>query len=252
MTFDFAPQLAFTFMLIFGRIGTMIMVMPGIGERGIPARLRLAFALALCVVMFPALQDSFATLPPSLFKILELLGMEIAVGLFIGVSIRLVMSALQVAGSAIAMQTGPGFAQTVATTQGIQSATFASFISVTPLTLVMLMDLHHMLIAAVVDSYQLFRPGAPIPVSDFAQMAIATISGSFAVAVQMSAPFLAFGLVFYMGIGVLSRLMPQAQIFFVALPVNILIGFLLFMFLMAPIMSWFLGHFEETVSQFLK
>ena len=60
---------------------------------------------------------------------------------------------------------------------------------------------------------------------DAAMWALRLFADSFVLALQIAAPLVAFGLVFYLGLGVLSRLMPQAQIFFIAMPLNILIGF---------------------------
>lgn len=251
MTIEIGPQTAYVFMLIFARLGTMVMVLPALGEPSMPRRLRLVLALVLTLVLYPLLSANFATLPPGLLAALQAMGIELLIGLFLGISVRLVMSALQVAGTAIAMQTGLGFAQNVDPTQGVQAALFASFLSVLAVTLIFVTDLHHLLLRAIVDSYTLFRPGEMVPVSDFADMAVATISGSFRVAVQISAPFLVFGLIFYLGIGVLSRLMPQVQIFFLAMPLNILIGFLLFMVLLGTIIVWFLTYFEAHVAQFV-
>lgn len=251
MTIDFLPQVAFTFMLIFARVGTMAMVLPTLGERTVPGRIRLALALAFTLVMYPSLSSAFAALPPGLFAALGQVVVEVITGLFIGLSARLVMSATQVAGTVIAMQTGLGFAQNVDPSQGVQSALFASFMNVAALTLVVVADLHHLLIAAIYRSYAVFAPGTLVPVADFAQLALKTVAGSFSVAVQISAPFLVFGLIFYLGIGVLSRLMPQVQIFFLAMPVNILVGFILFMLLLSLIMTTFLNYFEATVSRLL-
>lgn len=250
-TLDILPATAFAFMLIFARLGTLLMVLPALGDRSMPRMQRLGFALGLTLVLYPALAPAFGGVPDGLMAALWMLLMEILTGLFLGLSVRLVMGALQVAGSAIAMQTGLGFAQNVDPTQGVQAALFASFLSVLGVTLIFVTDMHHMLIAAIVDSYELFQPGAAIPVDDFAAMAMRIMSRSFEVAVQIAAPFLVFGLIFYLGLGVLSRLMPQVQIFFVAMPMNILLGFVLFMLLLATMMTWYLGYFEETVAMFL-
>lgn len=251
MTVGILPETAFALLLIFARVGALIMVLPALGERAVPSRLRLVFAWAFTLLLYPVLSPAFAGMADTLYGALSRLVVEVVTGLLIGLSVRLVMSALYIAGSAIAMQTGLGFAQNVDPTQGVQAALFASFLSVFAVTMIFLTDLHYMLIRAIVDSYTLFKPGALVPVDDFAAMAFRTVAGSFRVAVQIAAPFLVFGLIFYLGIGILSRLMPQVQIFFVAMPVNILVGFLLFMILLAAIMTWFLRHFEAVLAQFL-
>ena len=119
------------------------------------------------------------------------------------------------------------------------------------ITLIFATDLHYLLIGAIRDSYILFRPGAGLPVADATQMAIETFAGTFRVGIQISAPFIAFGLIFYLGLGVLSRLMPQIQIFFIAMPANILIGFLLLALVIGAIMAWFLEHVELSIMPFI-
>ena len=77
---DWLPQTAFTFVLIFGRVGTMLMLMPAFGENNIPARLRLSFALAFTLVVFPLVASGMPTMPDSLAGMGTLLGHEMGVG----------------------------------------------------------------------------------------------------------------------------------------------------------------------------
>ena len=102
--------------------------------------------------------------------------------------------------------------------------------SVSGVTLIFATDLHHLVIAALHDSYTIFAPGEMPIVGDVAQHITRIISASFRIGIQLSAPFLVFGLLFNLGLGVLSRLMPQMQVFFIGLPLSILLGFLLLLF----------------------
>jgi flagellar biosynthetic protein FliR len=79
-------------------------------------------------------------------------------------------------------------------------------------------------------------------------MAIQVVAGAFVIGVQMAAPFIVFGLVFYLGIGILSRLMPQMQVFFIAMPATISVGLILLAILLAMIMGWYLMHFESQMA----
>jgi len=250
MTLSYLPQTAFIFMLIFARIGTMLMLLPALGEAVVSSRIRLMMGLLFALVMIPVVKDQYGVLPPTLFQGVGLLGGEMVVGLFIGASARLIMSATHVAGTVIAFQIGLAFAQSNDFVQGIQGAIIGSFLSMVAITLIFVLNLHHMLIGAMYESYSMFKPGAMLPLGDFASMAIATVASSFTVGIQISAPFLVFGLIFYFGIGILSRLMPQIQIFFVAMPANIALGFLLFMFLLTVMSMWFIEHFIKIISQF--
>jgi len=251
MSFELAPTTAYVFMLVFSRIGTMVMLMPALGEFSVSMRVRLTLAVLISMVLMPLVADSYGAVPSSVSGIAWGVMSEIAVGFLIGSVARLLMSSLQVAGTIIAFQTGLAFAQNVDPTQGVQSALVGSFLSMLAVTMIFATDLHFVLIAAMRDSYVLFKPGAALPIGDFVETAVGVIAGSFKLAVQIAAPFIVFGLTFSLALGILSKLMPQVQIFFVAMPANIMLGFALFALLMSAMMMWFLTFFEESMSMFL-
>lgn len=248
MSFSFLPEIAYSFMLIFARLAALVSLMPGIGERTIPVRVRLLLALAMTFVMFPVVSGLYGDLPRDIPPILLMLFGEILIGLAIGLSVRLIISALTTAGTIISFQTGLAFAQNVDPSVGTQTAIFASLFSVLGVVLIFALDLHHIAIAGIYDSFILFEPGKLAPVGDFASIVTGLVSRAFVVAIQLSAPFIVFGLMFYLGLGVLSRLMPQVQIFFVAMPINIGLGFVLFAFLIATIMGWYINHLEDVLT----
>lgn len=251
MTLTFSVQTAFVFVLIFARMGAMVMAMPALGDGHVPSRIRLVFALGLTLVMLPLVRDSYDAIPVTLGAVLVAMFSEMVIGLFIGATARMLTAAIQVAGTIIAFQSGLAFAQNVDPTQGTQSAIIGTFMALLATTLIFSLDLHYLLLAAVRDSYDLFKPGQVLPFGDFGEMAVQIVSGAFRVGVQLAAPFLVFGLVFYMGLGVLSRLMPQLQVFFLAMPANILFGFLMLMLLLSSMMLWYLDYFAQSMAQFL-
>jgi len=249
LSLNWLPEAAYLYLLIFARVGTMLMLIPALGEQVIPARMRLSFALALALLLYPMISPTLPRLPVELVDTLELLFHEIAVGLILGAIARLVVMGTQVAGSVIAFQTGLSVAQAADPTNGgIQGAIIGSFLSFLGITLIFATDLHHVALAAIHDSYVIFSPTTPLMFDDAAQLAIQTVSGAFVIGVQMSAPFIVFGLVFYLGVGILSRLMPQLQVFFIAMPATISVGLILLAILLAMIMGWYLMHFESELA----
>lgn len=242
---NWLPETAYIFLLIFARVGTMLMLIPALGEAMIPARLRLSFALALSLVLYPMLSTEVPSIPADVFGIVTLLFHELIIGLILGGIARLVVMATQVAGSIIAYQAGLSFAQSADPTQGgVQGALIGGFLSFLGVALIFATDLHHVALAAIYDSYMIFTPTSPLMWGDALQMAIDAFSAAFVIGVQMSAPFIVFGLVFYLGLGILNRLMPQLQVFFIAMPASIAVGLLLFALLLAMMMGWYLMHFE--------
>jgi flagellar biosynthetic protein FliR len=234
------PALAATFMLIFARIGTMVMMMPGLGEMNVPVRVRLTIALMLSAIFLPLHQAAYVIDLRAPGPVLLLLGQELLVGAVLGMTARLTMSALQIAGAVVAQQMGLGFVTAVDPTQGQQNAIVGNFLTVLGVTLIFATDLHHLVIAALNDSYRLFAPGTAFLLGDIASLVTRTIAAAFKVGIQLSAPFLVFGLLFNLGLGVLSRLMPQMQVYFVGMPLSILLGFLILLLVVGAMMGTFL------------
>ena len=177
-----------------------------------------------------------------------MLGEEMLVGAVLGLTARLAISALQVAGSVVAQQLGLGFVTAVDPTQNQQGVIVGNFLTVLGITLIFATDLHHLVIAALNDSYKLFAPGEVPLVGDMAQHITRVVTTAFRIGIQLSAPFLVFGLLFNLGLGVLSRLMPQMQVFFIGLPLSILLGLLLLMLVIGAMMGTFVGYMQGVLA----
>ena len=246
---SFLPALAAAFMLCFARIGTMVMLLPGLGELSVPPRVRLTVALVLTAVILPLHRNAYTLDLRAFGPILVMLGEELVVGAVLGLVARLTISALQVTGSVVAQQMGLGFVTAVDPTQGQQGVIIGNFLTVLGITMVFAADLHHLVIAALNDSYALFKPGEVPVLGDIAALMTGTIATAFRIGVQLAAPFLVFGLMFNLGLGILSRLMPQMQVFFVGMPLSILIGLLVLLLVLGAMMMTFLAHVDGVLHQ---
>ncbi len=246
---SFLPALAAAFMLVFARVGTMVMLLPGLGEMSVPVRVRLTVALLLAAVLLPLHRTAYALDLRSFGPVLAMLGEEMFVGAVLGLTARLMISALQVAGNVVAQQLGLGFVTEIYPTQGQQSVIVGNFLTLLGITLIFATDLHHLVIAALNDSYTLFRPGEVPLLGDVSAHTTRTVAAAFRIGIQLSAPFIVFGLLFNLGLGILSRLMPQMQVFFVGLPVSILVGFLILILVLGAMMTLFLGSVENVLRE---
>lgn len=240
------------YLLVFSRVGAMVMLLPAIGEMGVPARVRLVLALAISVALTPTVAGAYHAAPPQSVMALGLLiGQEVTAGIAIGAMAKLIMSALQVAGYLISAQIGLSSAQTIDPTQNESGAIIGNFFNLLGVTLIFATDLHHLAIGAIVGSYRLLPPGGAFPTSDMAQLTINLVSGAFMLGFQLAAPFIVFGFAVYAGLGVLAKLMPQLQIFFLAMPVNIMCGLLIMLALVGSMMTLFLNFYSTQMAQFL-
>ena len=246
---SFLPALAATFMLVFARIGTMLMMLPGLGELAVPVRVRLTIALVLTAVLLPLHRDAYALDLRSSGPVITMLAQELFVGAVLGLAARFTISALHVAGSVIAQQLGLGFVTAFDPSQGQQGVILGNFLTLLGITLIFALDLHHLVIAALNDSYTLFSPGEIPLLGDVAALTTRSVATAFRIGIQLSAPFLVFGLLFNIGLGILSRLMPQMQVFFVGMPLSILVGFLILLLVVGAMMSLFLGSVETVLRE---
>jgi len=246
---SFLPALAAAFLLTFARIGTMVMLLPGVGEMSVPSRVRLTLALVLAAILLPAHQAAYHVDLNSLGPVIVMLFQELMIGAVLGLTARLAISALQIAGSVVAQQMGLGFVTAIDPTQGQQGMLVGNFLTVLGITLIFATDLHYLVIAALNDSYRIFQPGEMPLVGDVAKHITEIVTTAFRIGIQLAAPFLVFGLLFNLGLGILSRLMPQMQVFFIGLPLSILLGLLLLLLVIGAMMGTFAGYMEGVLSQ---
>ena len=237
------PALAATFMLVFARVGAMVMLLPGFGESNIPVRIKLGIALLLTLIILPLHRAAYQVDLNSMSSLGVLMVHEIVIGIVLGATARVTLSALAVAGSVIAQQLGLGFVTAVDPTQGQQGLLIGNFLTILGMTLLFATDSHHLVIAALNESYRIFSPGELPPSGDVAALATRAFAAAFKIGMQLSAPFLVFGLVFNIGLGVLARLMPAMQVYFVGVPLSIMVGFLIFALVLTGMMATYLNYF---------
>ncbi len=239
------PNEAFGFVLITVRLSIIFLVIPVLGDRSIPTRIRAGFAFMLALIAYPSVQGAFPAVPEGVGQLIMLVFQETLIGAMLGLAVRILMSATHTAGTIIAFQTGLAAAQSFDPSQGTQGALVAAFLNLIAITLILVTDLHHLMIMAIVHSYTNFPVGEAIPFASFATVATRSVADSFMLGFQLSTPFLVYGIVFNVGLGLIGRMIPGFQVFFVGLPMNIAVGFLLFAFLMGSMMTLFLDRFKD-------
>ena len=226
------------------------MLMPAIGENFVPIRIRLAFSFALMLMLFPILSAAIPTLPTTVSGVAGAVIKEFAIGLLIGSVLRFFMSSLASAGEVISIQSTLGFAQTANPTQAAPSTTLATFLGLMGLVLILTTNLHHMFISAIVRSYAIFPFARDVSVVDANTLAIQTVSRSFALGLQLAAPIVAFSLIFNIATGLVGRVMPQFQIFFVASPLMVLAALSIFALSLGVIGVVWTDHYRELLAVF--
>ena len=237
--------------LVFARVGALVMLIPGIGEAAVPPRVRLGLALLLSLTLFPLVGPSLPTMPETMSALIGALIREILIGLMIGAMLKLFFSSLAVAGEIVSLQTTLGFSQTASPMEAQPTTSLSTFLTLMGITLVFATNLHHLFITAIFGSYSLFEPGRDIPLGDAASLAIQTVGKSFALGVQLAAPVIVFALVFNIATGLIGRLMPQFQVFFVASPLSVIFGLSIFALSLGMLAMVWVERYRDLATTFV-
>jgi flagellar biosynthetic protein FliR len=241
----------YRFFLIFTRIGAALMIMPGMGGHLVSSRIRLIFGLAISLVLLPVIGTTLPPLPNRLSNLILLIGSEAMIGFYLGILTQALMSTLHVAGTFIGFQVGLTNAFSFDAVAEQQSSTLTALFTNTALIAIFATDLHHLMLRAIADSYAVLIPGQPLPLGDFAETLGRLLSASISFALQLAAPLLAFGMIYNVALGLMSRLSPQIQVFFIALPLQVLAGLWMMMVALPLIIMLFLRWFEDGLMPFL-
>ncbi|MBI3419582.1 MAG: flagellar biosynthetic protein FliR [Proteobacteria bacterium] len=235
----------FAFLLIFCRVGGMFMVMPGLGESFVPARLRLQIALAFSFILLPFLAPHLPAMPKDAIRVAELIGAELTTGIFFGLILRLLLSALEIAGMFASMQTGLSNAMILNPAMASQGSVPGALLSMLGIVILFESNLSDNMLRALAGSYDFFKPGVFLPVGDMSQFVSQTVNASFSLALKLAAPFMVLGIAFQLVAGLMVKMVPQMQIFFVAAPLQILLGLAILAFILAAMMGLWVDGFRE-------
>ena len=251
MLADFLAINIFAFVLVFARVGSAMILLPGFAASYVPVRIRLATALAVSFVVTPVLAPILPVPPSEVADTISIITKEILTGVFLGTLAAIFVASLQTAGTLIALFAGLANALIQDAIAQQQSSTVASFLSAMGVVLVFVTDLHHLMLAAVIDSYMLFAPSEPFFWGDAANILARQVADSFALGLQMASPFLLIAIVYYVGLGLLGRLMPALPVFFIGMPIQIMVQIWALMISVSAIMMVFLRHFQDGYAAFL-
>lgn len=242
------PLEASGFLILFARVGAVLMLLPVFSEESVPGRIRLLIALGMTLGLWGLLQGQVLPAARSDTALAGLVVIEALVGLGIGMIVRIMFLAVAMAGSIISLQIGLTAAIVADPSQGGSAPLLSRFVSVAAAVVCMALAVHHLWIAAMIQSYAVFPVGGLPPAADVAQLALETTTRSMGLAVSLAAPLIVYGIVFNVALGLAARLAPAVQVFFVAQPLNILLGLTLFISILGLLLTGFAAAMADWLS----
>jgi len=229
------------FLLIFLRVGAIMMSLPLLGGKNIPFLFKAGLAISVSVILFPLLElDAFPYFSETIPLVIGATS-EIMLGLIIGLSVNIIFAGIQLAGQLIGYQMGFAIANVMDPQTGSQSSIFASFTNIVALLLFLAFNAHHWFLRGLTESFKL------VPLFNFrmsgslAEHFILIGSDMFIIALKVAAPVMAALLLTSVALGIVARTVPKMNIFLVGMPLKIALG-IMFVAFSLPYLSTFLRN----------
>lgn len=235
------------FMLVLCRAVGLIVSAPFWGSRVVPMAVRAWVAILLTVATYPLVQTVVQPEEITLFSLFFALAGEILLGLILGWFAQLLFAGMRLAGQEIEIKSGLGLSHIVDPNDGAQSGVFAAFLDLMAGLIFFAMNGHHLLVKALLSSYSVFPLGGDKFATRLIEGLVSSAGEIFTIALRVSAPVLIGLLLSDIVLGILSRAIPQMNVFMVAQPLQF--GFtILLLILSLPALVWFFArHFPLMV-----
>lgn len=217
--------------LAFCRIGGCFMVLPGFSSFRVPLQIRLFLAVAVSMALLPALWDTiYPNVQGGSVTYILLVGAELFIGVTLGLVARFIVVSLQYAGTVMSMAIGFNSSPSSGVIENEPEGPLTAMITFTALAILFLTDFHHMIIASLVRSYG-FMPMATGFEPRLALMTLTdTLANAFMLVLRLASPFMVYGLIFNLSIGMVNKLAPQIPVYFISIPFILAGGLILFYF----------------------
>ncbi len=229
---------------IFCRIGACIMTLPGFSSARISTTIRFFLAFAVSLAMTRLLFDTiYPRVSGTAASLVGVIVSELLIGLMYGLVPRLYVLGLQFAGSAVSMAIGLNTPGAMDVLEDSSENQMTNLISFGGLLVLFMLDFHHVVFRALVDSYAVMPLGG---MPDSQKMLITltdTLSQTFMLMLRLASPFLIFGLMFNFAVGLVNKLAPQVPVFYISTPYLLMGGLLLVYFTIAAMVMQFAQYF---------
>lgn len=221
-----SPREVILFMLVLSRVAGIFSAIPVFGGKRLPVRIRLVAIVAITLVCFPILSlTTPAEMPSDSFALVFLALREVMIGLTLAFITQIIFSAVEFSGQIIGIQMGFSISSIIDPTNGVQTQIMSVMQTLLATLLFLSMNIHHLFIRTIVDSFRIIPLGAWNLNGELVQFLIRSTSDVFILGVRLAAPVMVALLLTSVTLGIMARAFPQMNVFMVSMPLNIGIGF---------------------------
>jgi flagellar biosynthesis protein FliR len=234
------PQIQL-FLFIFVRVSAMTLTVPVFDSRNVPMVFKAGLCFSITLVLYPIVHLEPTPLVPSVIAFAIGICGEILMGVILGYVIRLIFTGIQLAGELIAFQMGFSVASVIDPMSSSQVPVISQMMVMFAILIFLTTNAHHWFLRGLVESFTLIPPFGFHSSGNLMSRLFQAAGDMFSIAVKSGSPVIVALLLVSLGLGLVGRTVPQMNVFMVATPVNILIGFI-FLSLSLPMMMTFLSQ----------
>lgn len=215
------------FLFVLFRVGAFIIFVPFFGSPQFPARLKTGLILLLSVSLYPLVPEGAIAQPKGLLGLSVMLFSEMLVGFSIAYVMRMIFTAVQIAGTLVDFQMGFGVVNVIDPQTQSQVSITAQFQNIFAMFLFLALNGHHLTIHALLESFEMINPEQFAFSASTAEFILQVFTATFVVAIKIAAPVMVILFFISVGLGLVARTVPQMNVFIVAFPLQIGVGLLM-------------------------
>lgn len=245
-------EILIIFMMLCRTSGIFLLI-PPFGDSNVKPIIKIVLALSISLMMFGEFSELIRPIIKSVAADSLALTITIVSELLLGISfamiVKILVSAVQVAGLAIASQIGLSAASIFDQSQQVQNSSLGLMLAMLTTIAILESGMHIRIIGSIYESYNTIPIGAFFNHhNDFISLVVGSVGKMWSAGIQISIPFILINIIMMVGAGILAKLMPQLQIFFVMLPIQIFVGIMIFGIILSGILIWFIEFLSSELS----
>ncbi len=253
--FNFSESQILLFVLMFVRVGGLVFFTPILGSMNVPNPAKIGLAFFVTLMLIPLVDFEFVEFPKGIFSLTLLISSELLIGMIIGFSVRLLMSAVQIAGTTVGFQMGFGIVNVIDPVTSLQISVISQFQNLVAFLIFLSINAHHIILNSIAVSFQLIPPLGFEFSGELVNIFMNMVRDVFVISVKIAAPMIATLLFASVALGMIARTVPQMNVFIVGFPLQIGLG--LFMIgltlpLFNVVVNNIVGLIEQNIFALLK
>lgn len=240
------PEFLLTAFLIFVRVTTVLMLAPFFGSEIFFNRVKLFFAFVVTIAVYPTISLEGAAIPvdAKLLEVVIAIFREVVVGAAMGMVGKIIFGGVQFGGQFISIQVGLGFANIIDPQTQTQNPIFSQVFTLLGVLLFIMLGGEQVYLRAMVKSFDII-PIGQVQIAGLGPTFIQMASQIFIIGVQLASPFIVVIFLMDLSFAIFARIMPQANIFFIALPLKVGGGLIVLALIVPKLAVAFNTYFQK-------